>query len=137
MLLACQPANPQVLAALRVDLGLPFRHPRVSASWLGNRGQSVSNASSEPRSPARPCVFGPGTLHVENGTLNFKRRTSNGQPVPAAISTISILRPPLVAEAAYEQMLTLPLFPAMTDRDVDDVVASCSKVIGAYRRSKG
>ena len=34
------------------------------------RGQSVSNASSEPRSPARPCVFGRGPLHVENLILN-------------------------------------------------------------------
>jgi perosamine synthetase len=39
-----------------------------------------------------------------------------------------------VAEAAYERMLTLPLFPAMTDQDVDDVVAACAKVVGAYRR---
>jgi perosamine synthetase len=29
-----------------------------------------------------------------------------------------------VAEAAYERILSLPLFPAMTERDVDDVVAA-------------
>jgi perosamine synthetase len=39
-----------------------------------------------------------------------------------------------VAEAAYERMLTLPLFPAMTDQDADDVVAACRKVISVYRR---
>ncbi|HEY7060812.1 MAG TPA: UDP-4-amino-4,6-dideoxy-N-acetyl-beta-L-altrosamine transaminase [Chloroflexota bacterium] len=39
-----------------------------------------------------------------------------------------------VAEAAYERMLSLPLFPAMTDADVDDVIAAVQKVVGHYRR---
>jgi perosamine synthetase len=38
-----------------------------------------------------------------------------------------------VAEAAYERLLTVPLFSAMTDRDVDDVVAALDKVTAAYR----
>jgi dTDP-4-amino-4,6-dideoxygalactose transaminase len=38
-----------------------------------------------------------------------------------------------VAEGAYERLLTLPLFPGMTDADVDDVVASVDKVTTAYR----
>jgi perosamine synthetase len=38
-----------------------------------------------------------------------------------------------VAEAAYERLLTLPLFSAMTDGDVDDVVAALAKVTDAYR----
>jgi perosamine synthetase len=37
------------------------------------------------------------------------------------------------AEAAYERLLTLPLFPAMHDEDVDDVVAALDKVTAAYR----
>lgn len=39
-----------------------------------------------------------------------------------------------VAEAAYEQIVTLPLFPAMSNQDVDDVIAACHKVIAAYLR---
>jgi perosamine synthetase len=39
-----------------------------------------------------------------------------------------------VAEAAYERILTLPLFPAMTDADVDDVVHAVGKVLARYRR---
>ncbi len=39
-----------------------------------------------------------------------------------------------VAEAAYEQVLSLPVFPAMTDGDVHDVITAVSKVIGAYAR---
>jgi len=38
-----------------------------------------------------------------------------------------------VADAAYERLLTLPLFAGMTDGDVDDVVAALDKVTRAYR----
>jgi dTDP-4-amino-4,6-dideoxygalactose transaminase len=38
------------------------------------------------------------------------------------------------AEAAFERLLTLPLFPAMTDGDVDDVIAALTKVLRHYRR---
>ena len=39
-----------------------------------------------------------------------------------------------VAERAYEELITLPMFPSMTDADVADVVAACGKVVEAYRR---
>jgi perosamine synthetase len=38
------------------------------------------------------------------------------------------------AEDAYGRILTLPLFPAMTDGDVDDVVAALRKVLAHYTR---
>jgi dTDP-4-amino-4,6-dideoxygalactose transaminase len=38
-----------------------------------------------------------------------------------------------VAEAAYERLLTLPLFASMTFDDLDDVVAALDKVTSAYR----
>jgi perosamine synthetase len=38
------------------------------------------------------------------------------------------------AEAAYEQILSLPLFPLMEDGDVDDVVRALEKVGRAYAR---
>jgi perosamine synthetase len=38
------------------------------------------------------------------------------------------------AEAAYERLLTLPLFPAMEDPDVADVIAAVRKVIGHFSR---
>jgi UDP-4-amino-4,6-dideoxy-N-acetyl-beta-L-altrosamine transaminase len=37
-----------------------------------------------------------------------------------------------VADAAYEELITLPLFASMTDRDVDDVVLAVRKVMSAY-----
>ncbi len=39
-----------------------------------------------------------------------------------------------VAEAAYERMLTLPLWAGMSDRDAEDVVEAVRKVSEAYRR---
>jgi UDP-4-amino-4,6-dideoxy-N-acetyl-beta-L-altrosamine transaminase len=38
-----------------------------------------------------------------------------------------------VAEAEYERMISLPIFPAMTEQDVDDVIAAIKKVSNAYR----
>ena len=38
------------------------------------------------------------------------------------------------AEDAYSRAITLPLFPRMSDRDADDVVAAVRKVALAFRR---
>ncbi len=39
-----------------------------------------------------------------------------------------------LAEAAYARVLTLPIFPAMTDRDVEDVLTALRKVLEYYSR---
>jgi perosamine synthetase len=39
-----------------------------------------------------------------------------------------------VAEAAYERLLSLPMFPAMTDEDTAQVVEAVEKVVSHYRR---
>jgi len=39
-----------------------------------------------------------------------------------------------IAEAAYERLLSLPIFPGMSDDDAEDVIAAVSKVAGAYAR---
>ena len=38
-----------------------------------------------------------------------------------------------VAEAAYEQLITLPMFPGMNARDVQDVIEAVTKVVTAFR----
>jgi len=38
------------------------------------------------------------------------------------------------AESAYERLLTLPLFPSMTDRDMEDVLTALRKVVRYYAR---
>jgi perosamine synthetase len=39
-----------------------------------------------------------------------------------------------VAEREYERLLSLPIFPAMTEHDVDDVVTAVRKVVTYFRR---
>jgi len=38
-----------------------------------------------------------------------------------------------VAEEAYERLISLPMFPAMSDEDVHDVIRAVQKVVSAYR----
>jgi perosamine synthetase len=38
-----------------------------------------------------------------------------------------------VAEAAYERIISLPMFPSMTDEDVGDAIAGVRKVVDHYR----
>lgn len=38
-----------------------------------------------------------------------------------------------VAEEAYESIISLPIFPKMSDEDINDVISACIKVITAYR----
>ena len=37
-----------------------------------------------------------------------------------------------VAEAAYERLISLPMWPGMLDRDIDDTVVALNKVLDAY-----
>ena len=39
-----------------------------------------------------------------------------------------------VAEDAYERMLSLPMFPTIDDKDIDDVFEALKKVVAAYRK---
>ena len=39
-----------------------------------------------------------------------------------------------VAESAYERMISLPIFPAMTDGDVADVITAVTKVVSHFRK---
>jgi perosamine synthetase len=39
-----------------------------------------------------------------------------------------------IAEAAYDRLLSLPMFPAMTDDDIQDVVTAVEKVVAHYQQ---
>lgn len=43
----------------------------------------------------------------------------------------------LVSESVYQQIITLPLFPTMTDRDIEDVIKGVKKVVKFYLFIKG
>lgn len=38
-----------------------------------------------------------------------------------------------IAEAVYERIISLPIWPGMTDLDVADVIKAVTKVVEAYR----
>jgi perosamine synthetase len=38
------------------------------------------------------------------------------------------------AEAAYERILSLPMFPAMSEEDVQDVIEAVHKVVAEYSK---
>ena len=38
------------------------------------------------------------------------------------------------AEKLYSEMMSLPLYPAMTDKDVDDVIEAVTKIVDYYRK---
>jgi dTDP-4-amino-4,6-dideoxygalactose transaminase len=37
------------------------------------------------------------------------------------------------AESTYDRLVTLPLWPGMSDADVNDVVRAVQRVVAAYR----
>jgi len=39
-----------------------------------------------------------------------------------------------IAERAYDRIISLPIYPSMSDRDIGDVVAAVHKVVGSYSR---
>ena len=39
-----------------------------------------------------------------------------------------------VAEKIYKKIITLPLFPTMTEKDITDVIKSVNKVINFYKK---
>jgi perosamine synthetase len=40
-----------------------------------------------------------------------------------------------VAETAYEQLISLPMFHRMSDQDADDVIAAVTKLCEHYRKA--
>jgi len=84
----------------------------------------------ERLSAARPTVF--AALRAENIGVTFHYVPAYWHPYYERLGYRRGLCPR--AEAIAERILTLPIFPAMTDADVDDVVAALRKVLGHYLR---
>jgi UDP-4-amino-4,6-dideoxy-N-acetyl-beta-L-altrosamine transaminase len=71
-------------------------------------------------------------LHAENIGVNVHYIPVTWHPYYQSLGYAKGLCP--TAEDAYERMLTIPLFPSMTDQDVGDVVTAVRKVIRHYAR---
>jgi perosamine synthetase len=147
------------LSDLHCALGI--NQLRKFAGWLGRR-RALARRYDEAfaRCPAvTPLAVRPWAEHAYHlyvVRLNLERLSADREAVYAALRAEGIgvnvhyipvhLHPYYqrvlgtrsgsypIAERAYEQILTLPLFPSMTDADADDVVAAVLKVADAYAR---
>jgi perosamine synthetase len=127
---------------------------------LTARRQAIASRyrkAMEKMTLARPLVERPGVSHAYHLfviRLNLKNLRADRGAIFAALRAegigvnvhyIPVHLQPLyqnrlgtkpgqypIAEAAYEDILTLPLFPQMSDADADDVMAALDKVLTAY-----
>jgi perosamine synthetase len=76
----------------------------------------------------RAQVF--AALRAENMGVNVHYIPVHWHPYYAQLGYRRGMCP--VAEDAYERIITLPLFPAMTDQDVNDVIIAVHKVVESY-----
>jgi len=81
----------------------------------GHRAETTAptTVSPPPREPGAPPV---GAIPLE--------------PVPVDLPAGGFP----VAEDAYRRAVSLPLFPGMSERDVDDVCAAVRKVVAHFKR---
>jgi UDP-4-amino-4,6-dideoxy-N-acetyl-beta-L-altrosamine transaminase len=71
-------------------------------------------------------------LRAENIGVNVHYIPVHWHPLYAGRGYARGITP--VAEKAYEELLTLPLFEVMTDRDASDVIGALEKVLLRYRK---
>ncbi len=144
-----------VLAAIGVGQLDRFREFQRRRAELVARMQAGLADVPEVRAPvARPDVthawhLFPIALELERLTIDRARFIAElrAENIGTSVHFIPIHRHPHfrdslrlrpedfpVAEDAYRRAITLPLFPRMTDRDADDVVAAVRKIARAFRR---
>ena len=125
----------QIAARYTLELGdiralrLPVVHDDRTSSWhlyvIRVRRGALENGRD------RTDVF--RALRAENIGVNVHYIPVTWQPFYRARGHQPGECP--VADAAYEELITVPMFAAMTDRDVDDVVLAVRKVTAAYARA--
>jgi len=118
------------LLALRDDLVLPAVPAGVEPAWH----LYVVRLRLERLTADRDTVF--RALRAENVGVNVHYRPVHMLGYYRRLLGAAEGDFP-VAEDAYRRMLTLPLFPAMSDDDVRSVVAALDKVLGRYAVTDG
>ncbi|OGP64964.1 MAG: UDP-4-amino-4,6-dideoxy-N-acetyl-beta-L-altrosamine transaminase [Deltaproteobacteria bacterium RBG_13_47_9] len=107
-------------------LQLPEERPGCASAWH----LYVVRLNPETLTVSRAQVF--AALRAENIGVNV-----HYIPIPwmTHYANLGYVRGQWpVAETEYERLLSIPMFPDMTDQDVADVVKAISKVWMAYRR---
>jgi perosamine synthetase len=117
---------------------------RYSAAFRNLRGVLVPSVRTDV-SPAwhlYPIRVNPAQLNADRAHVFRALRAEN---IGVNVHYIPVHRHPYyrqrfgyqggeypVAEAAYEQLISLPMFHGMTDQDVQDVIAALTKVMNRY-----
>jgi perosamine synthetase len=142
-----------------VQCALGISQLRRLDGWLARRREIAAryDATFDDSLPARPLAVRPGVGHarhlyvlrLETERLSVGRDrvfdALRAEGVGVNVHWAPVHLHPLyrerlgtepgmcpVAEDAGSRILSLPMFPAMTDGDVDDVIEACRKVLGAY-----
>jgi len=110
------------------ELQIPYQDPSGSSSWH----LYVIRLNQEKLSASRRIIF--EALLKENIGVNVHYIPVHLHPYYARLGYQRGICPN--AESLYEDIITLPLFPAMTDADVDDVITAVRGVLDHYRKRK-
>lgn len=107
------------------EIQTPYQDSNGSSSWH----LYIIRLNLEKLSGNRKEIF--EALQKENIGVNVHYIPVHLQPYYAKLGYHRGLCPN--AEKLYEEIITLPLFPAMTENDVSDVISAVNKVINYYR----
>lgn len=107
-----------------------LRLPRVKADRRSAWHLYVVRVREKHLQGTRADIF--RALRAENIGVNVHYIPVTWQPYYRALGHGPGECP--IADAAYETLISLPMFPAMSDLDVDDVITAMSKVMGHYAR---
>ncbi|MFC4409985.1 UDP-4-amino-4,6-dideoxy-N-acetyl-beta-L-altrosamine transaminase [Chungangia koreensis] len=108
------------------EIQTPYQDPNVSSSWH----LYIIRLDLEKLSGNRKDIF-EGLLQ-ENIGVNVHYIPVHLLPYYAQLGYQRGICPN--AEKLYEEIITLPLFPAMTEDDVNDVISAVNKVLNFYRK---
>ncbi|GAA0434783.1 UDP-4-amino-4,6-dideoxy-N-acetyl-beta-L-altrosami ne transaminase [Lentibacillus halophilus] len=108
------------------EIETPYQDSKGSSSWH----LYVIRLNLEELTVDRKQIF--EALLKENIGVNVHYIPVHLQPYYQQLGYKRGLCP--IAELLYEEIITLPLFPAMTEKDVNDVIKAVKKVIQHYRK---
>lgn len=108
------------------ELQLPYQLPYVDSSWH----ILVVKLNLEKLNGGRREVF--EALQKENIGVNVHYLPVHLHPFYQGLGYSMGICP--IAERSYEEFITLPLYPGMSEQDVLDVVAAVKKVINYFRK---
>lgn len=106
------------------EVRIPYQHPDADSSWH----LYVLRLNTDRLSADRQIIF--EALRDQNIGVNVHYLPVYRHPYYEALGYSKGLCPE--AEKHYEQIITLPLFPKMTDQDVSDVIEAVKRTVRYY-----